>query len=88
VYERAPELIRAWGGGVDQYYADVERLIRAALGNLSADERSVAVVASVIGPPTFFALRGRGLLPEEAVQLSVELALPWRERRRDRLAVS
>ena len=88
VYEREPELIRAWGGGVDQYYADVERLMRAALGDLSDDEQSVAVVASVIGPPTFFALRGRGLSSEEAVQLSVELALPWLERRRDQLAVS
>jgi AcrR family transcriptional regulator len=85
-YEREPDLIRAWGGGVDQYYADIERLMRAALGDLSADERSVAVVASVIGPPTFFALRARGLTSEEAVRLSLELALPWLERRRDQLA--
>jgi AcrR family transcriptional regulator len=82
-YEREPDLIRAWGGGVDQYYADVERLMRAALGELSSDERSVAVVASVIGPPTFFALRGRGLSSDEAVALSVELALPWLEHRRN-----
>ena len=82
-YEREPDLIRAWGGGVDQYYADVERLMRAALGELADDERSVAVVASVIGPPTFFALRGRGLTSDEAVRLSLELALPWFERRRD-----
>jgi AcrR family transcriptional regulator len=39
VYEREPELIRAWGGGVDQYYADVESLMRGALGELSSDER-------------------------------------------------
>jgi AcrR family transcriptional regulator len=84
-YEREPELISAWSGGVDQYYAEIERLIRAALGELSDDERSVAVVASVIGPPTFFALRGRSLSSEEAVQLSLELALPWLEERRDRL---
>lgn len=86
VYEREPELIRAWSGGVDQYYADIEGLMRAALGELSDDERSVAVVASVIGPPTFFALRGRGLSSDEAVRLSLELALPWLERRLDRLA--
>ena len=61
-YEREPELISAWSGGVDQYYADIERLMRAALGELSDDERSLAVVASVIGPPTFFALRGAGPL--------------------------
>ena len=82
-YEREPDLISAWSGGVDQYYADIERLMRAALGELSADERSVAVVASVIGPPTFFALRARGLSSDEAVELSLELVLPWLEHRRD-----
>lgn len=86
VYEREPDLIRAWGGGVDQYYADIERLMRGALGELSSDKRSLAVVASVIGPPTFFALRGRGLSSDEAVRMSLELAIPWLERRRDELA--
>lgn len=86
VYEREPDLIRAWSGGVDQYYADIEGLMRAGLGDLSDDEQSVAVVASVIGPPTFFALRGRGLSSDAAVRLSLELAVPWLERRRDRLA--
>jgi AcrR family transcriptional regulator len=85
IYEREPELIRVWGGGVDRYYADVDHLMRAALGDLSADERSVAIVASVIGPPTFFALRARGLSSDAAVQLSVELVLPWLERRRNQL---
>lgn len=82
-YEREPDLINVWGGGVDRYYADIERLMRAALGELADDERSVAVVASVIGPPTFFALRGRGLSSAEAVRLSLELAIPWLEKRRD-----
>ena len=85
-YEREPELIQAWGGGVDQYYADVETLMRVGLADLGDDERSVAVVGSVIGPPTFFALRGRGLSSDEAVALSLELALPWLERRREWLA--
>ncbi len=84
-YEREPDLIRAWGGGVAQYYADVERLMRAALGELSDDDLSVAVVASVIGPPVFFALRGRGLSGADAVRLSLELALPWLEARRRRV---
>ena len=57
--------------------------MRAALGEKSSDERSVAVVASVIGPPTFFALRGRGLSSDEAVGMSLELALSWLEQRRD-----
>jgi AcrR family transcriptional regulator len=86
MYEREPELIRVWGGGVERYYADVERLMRAALGELGNDERSLAVVASVVGPPTFFALQARGLTFDEAVALTLELALPWLERRRDQLA--
>jgi AcrR family transcriptional regulator len=88
VYEREPELIRAWGGGVDQYYIDIERVIRAALGELGSDERSVAVVASVIGPPAFFALRARGLSFDEAVGLTLELTHPWLERRRGELATA
>ncbi|MFG1627411.1 TetR/AcrR family transcriptional regulator [Kribbella sp. NPDC049227] len=86
VYEREPELIRAWGGGVDRYYADVERLMLAALGDLSSDERSLAIVASFIGPPAFFALKERGFSSDEAVELTLELVLPWLERRRDDLA--
>ena len=86
IYGREPELIDAWGGGVDQFYADVERLMKAALGELADDDRSVAVVASVIGPPTFFALRGRGLTYEDAVALTLELALPWLEQRQRALS--
>lgn len=86
IYEREPELIRVWGGGIERYYADIERLMRVALGELANDERSVAVVASVIGPPTFFALEARGLTFNEAVALTLELALPWLEQRRDDLA--
>lgn len=86
VYEREPELISAWGGGIDGYYAQVERLMRACLLELGTDERSLAVVAAVIGPPTFFALRARGMSSDEAVRMCVDLALPWLERRRTELA--
>lgn len=84
-YEREPELISAWSGGVDWYYAEIDRLMRAALGELGSDERSMAVVASVIGPPTFFGLRARGLTSEEAWELCLQLALPWLEARREAL---
>ena len=84
-YEREPELIQAWGGGVDHYYADIENLMRAALGDLGDDDRSVAVIASVVGPPTFFALRDRGYSSDEAVALTLELVLPWLHARRDQL---
>lgn len=84
-YEREPELIQAWSGGLDRYYADIEQLMRAALGPLASDERSLAVVAAVIGPPTFFALRARGLSSDEAADLCVALALPWLEARLDQV---
>ena len=81
LYEREPELITVWGGGVDDYYADIDGLIRAALGELATDDRSVAVVAAVVGPPTFFALKARGRSLGAAVDLTLELVLPWLERR-------
>lgn len=83
IYEREPEMISAWGGGVASYYADLDRLMRDALLELGTDERSVAVVAAVIGPPAFFALRARGMAEDEAVRLCLELALPWLRRRTD-----
>ena|SRR5215203_3022587 len=85
LYEREPELITVWGGGVDEYYADIDGLIGAAVGELASDERSVAVVAAVVGPPTFFALKARGLSVDAAVGLTLELVLPWLERRRREL---
>jgi AcrR family transcriptional regulator len=80
-YEREPELIQAWSGGVDRYYAAIEELMRAAIGPLASDELAVAVMAAVIGPPTFFSLRARGLSSEAAATVSVEVATPWLQAR-------
>jgi AcrR family transcriptional regulator len=80
-YEREPELIQAWSGGVDRYYADIEELMRAAIGPLASDDVALAVVAAVIGPPTFFSLRARGLSSEAAAEVSVEVATPWLQAR-------
>ena len=55
-------------------------------GDLGDDDRSVAVIASVVGPPAFFALRGRGYSSDSAVALTLELVLPWLDARRDQLA--
>lgn len=86
-YEREPELTSStWSEGIERHNADIERLMRTAIGDLATDERSVAVVASVIGPPMFFTLRGRGYSSDDAVRLCVELAVPWLERRRALLA--
>jgi len=81
-YQREPELIDAWAGGVDRYYRDIDALMRAALGELGEDETALAVVAAVVGPPTYFALQARGASSAEAVDLTVELVVPWLESRR------
>jgi AcrR family transcriptional regulator len=80
-YQREPELIDAWAGGVDRYYRDIDALMRAALGDLGDDAEALAVVAAVIGPPTFFALQARGASAAEAVKLTIELVVPWLEAR-------
>jgi AcrR family transcriptional regulator len=80
-YQREPELISAWSSGIDRYYRDTETLMQAALGPLAMDETAAAVVAAVIGPPTFFGLRGRGLSAAEAVEITVGLTVPWLEER-------
>jgi AcrR family transcriptional regulator len=85
-YQREPDLISAWTSGVDRYYRDTDALMRAALGPLGADETAAAVVAAVIGPPTFFVLRSRGLSGAEAAEVTVALTVPWLEARLPRRA--
>ncbi len=75
-YQREPELIDAWAGGIDRYYRDIDTLMRAALGELSDDATALSVVAAVIGPPTFFALQARGASAADAVDVTVELVVP------------
>jgi AcrR family transcriptional regulator len=81
VMQRDAELATAWSTLTDWYDARLRTLIQAALGPLAEDERSEAVVAAVIGPPTFYALKGRGFTSAEAAAIGVELAVPWLERR-------
>ena len=80
-YQREPDLINAWSSGVDRYYRDVDDLMRAAIGSAQSDDEALAVVAAVIGPPTFFALRSRGVSSERTVELTVDLVTPWLEAR-------
>jgi AcrR family transcriptional regulator len=80
-YEREPELFEAWSSRVEGYNRQMDDLMRAALGSLADDDVALAVVAAVIGPPTFFSLRGRGMSSEQAVDLGLALAVPWLEAR-------
>ena len=80
-YEREPELFEAWSSRVGRYNANMDAFMRVALGPLGDDDDALAVVAAVIGPPTYFSLLGRGLTPEEAVDRGLELTVPWLEAR-------
>jgi AcrR family transcriptional regulator len=80
-YQREPDIIGAWNSGEERFYADLDTLMRASLGPLATDDDAVAVIEAVIGPPVFFALRGRGVDAEKAVDYSVSLVVPWLEAR-------
>ena len=81
LYREEADLIEVWSGGIAEYYRDIEALMRVALGPLGQDETALALIAAVIGPPTFFALQARGLSGREATDLSVDVVVPWLEAR-------
>lgn len=65
------------------YEARFDALVVGACGPLTDDPVVVAMVASVIGPPLHYALIGRGLTPDEVLQASTAMLLPWLETRRE-----
>jgi AcrR family transcriptional regulator len=79
--QREPELGAAWAPLEAAYEQRLQALIRAALGPLADDEVAVAVVATTIGPTTFYGLQQRGLPADDARRIGVELVVPWLERR-------
>jgi AcrR family transcriptional regulator len=81
VMQREPELAAAWAPLEAAYEERLQALIRAALGPLADDPQAPAVVATVIGPATFYGLRQRGLSAAEATAIGLELAVPWLEQR-------
>ena len=58
-----------------------DRLVREAVGPLAEDRVTLAMVAAVIGPPLHYALISRGLAPDEVIESSLEMLLPWLEQR-------
>lgn len=81
VMQREPALASIWSSLRSSYERQFAALVRAALGPLGGDDESLAVVSAVIGPPTFYALKGSGYSSAEAVRIGLELAVPWLERR-------
>jgi AcrR family transcriptional regulator len=87
-YQREPALLQGWAAGAAQYAADEDAVFRAALGDLASDEVAFAVLASLVGPPGYFALRDRGLTEDQSVAATLELLLPWLGQRARALAAA
>jgi AcrR family transcriptional regulator len=63
------------------YEARFDQLVRESLGSQAAEPTTVAMVASVVGPPLHYALISRGLAADEVVEASLAMLLPWLEDR-------
>jgi AcrR family transcriptional regulator len=79
--QREPELGAIWTSLEAAYEVRLQVLVRAALGPLADDPEASAVVATIIGPATFYGLQQRGLPAEAATRIGLELAIPWLEAR-------
>ena len=66
-----------WADAAARYYADLDALVRAALGPLAADDDAVAVVVTVFNRWLIGALQTTGRSAEAAVALVSELLIAW-----------
>jgi AcrR family transcriptional regulator len=80
--QREPALGAIWHSLEEAYEVRLQLLVRAALGPLADDPEATAVVATVIGPPTFYGLQQRGLSADAATRIGLELSVPWLEARK------
>jgi AcrR family transcriptional regulator len=81
IYTGDPGLREVWAGEEASYERRQEALVRAALGPLADDDAAVAVASVAVGPYLYYALRGRGLSSEAAVDVATSLVVPWLEAR-------
>ena len=58
-----------------------DQLVKAAVGPMGDDPLVVAMVGSVVGPPVHYALVARGFSPDEVVEASLAMLLPWLDSR-------
>ena len=81
VMQREPALAAIWQSLERAYEVRLGALVRAVLGPLADDAEAAAVVATIIGPATFYGLQQRGLSADAATRIGLELAIPWLEAR-------
>jgi AcrR family transcriptional regulator len=70
-----------WADAEARYYAQLDALVRAALGSLAADDDAVAVLITVFGRWVLGALQETGRTGEEAISLVSDLLATWLESR-------
>jgi len=63
------------------YEEQFDRVVEEAVRPMGDDALAVAMVGSVVGPPLHYALVARGFAPEEVVETSLAMLLPWLESR-------
>jgi AcrR family transcriptional regulator len=81
VEQRDPDLAAAWEGNAAQFLEHLDVVLRAALDPSAEDPVATAVLRTLVGPPLYFALRGQGLSPDEAVAVELSMVLPWLDQR-------
>ena len=81
VEQRDPDLAAAWEGNAAQFLEHLDVVLRAALDPSAEDPVATAVLRTLVGPPLYFALRGRGLSSDEAVTVELSMVLPWLDQR-------
>ncbi len=70
-----------WAEAEARFYAQLDALVRAALGPLASDDDAVAVVMTVFGRWVLGSLQETGRSGEEAVTLVADLLATWLESR-------
>ena len=81
VYAMERTDVPAWANAEAAFYAEHDRLIRAALGPLAQDPPTMAIVSTMLGGEVYSILRARGLSTAEIAALVNDVLAPWLERK-------
>lgn len=77
MYESERDAVPALHRTAEKFYANLERILRVALGPLGRDDRVVATVDALLAPSTLGHLEARGMSVEEAAEAAADVATAW-----------
>ena len=77
VSQRDPADVDFWADAEARFYAELDSLVRAALGPLAADADAVAVVSAVLGSWVIGNIQATGRSAETALDLVSDLLASW-----------